>query len=175
VRLQPGTVGGRSQPAAGRSGLSTDREIDRRSFADEMRYRPGCLAVPPLLHAQSTRALPLQTGPAERLLALHLHQRPSEAHHNLDVLPRALDPCGAAPLAASLSSASAVISIRQGCNKFEANLSQQETCTVCRVDINGRADSSGATQRAVLGLHVRCGTEGTILRFSAHCFQPVSL
>jgi hypothetical protein len=65
------------------------------------------------------------TGAAERLLALHLHQRARlEAHHNLDVLPRGIHPCSAAPLAASLASSSAVISIGQGGNKFEANLQQ---------------------------------------------------
>jgi hypothetical protein len=55
-------------------------------------------------------------------------QRPFEAHHNLDVLPR-----GSPSLLcrfigrASQFFASAVISIRQGCNKVEANL--QQTCT----------------------------------------------
>lgn len=75
------------------------------------------------------------TGAAERLLALHLHQRARlKAHHNLDVLPRAIHPCSAAPLAASLASSSAVISIGQGCNKFEGQPSARRAhCTQGRL------------------------------------------
>ena len=75
------------------------------------------------------------TGAAERLLALHLHQRARlGAHHNLDVLPRAIHPCSAAPLAASLASSSAVISIGQGCNKFEGQPSARRAhCTQGRL------------------------------------------
>jgi hypothetical protein len=78
---------------------TTDRELH---IADEMRYEPGCLAVP--LDLLSPLALRLQTGPAERLLALHLHQRarlkhitiwtyyreasiPAMPHHWLRLLP----------------------------------------------------------------------------------------
>jgi hypothetical protein len=75
------------------------------------------------------------TGAAERLLALHLHQRARlKAHHNLDVLTRAIHPCSAAPLAASLASSSAVISIGQGCNKFEGQPSARRAhCTQGRL------------------------------------------
>jgi hypothetical protein len=85
----PGTVDGKASPAWRRQIRVLNRLEDRRSFTDEMRYEPGCLAVP--LRAMLSPLLelcPLQTGAAERLLALHLQQRPSEAHHNLDVLPR---------------------------------------------------------------------------------------
>lgn len=171
-------MGGLSQPGAGRSGFSTVTKTDVASVASQMRCDTNQVAWPFPSSAQcseSTWALFLQTGPAERLLAMHLHQRPSEAHHNLDVLPRGLYPCAAAPLAASLFSASAVISIRQGCNKFEAVV-QREMCTRSRcveLILTAKDGPSGITPRVVFELCVRDGTEGTILRCSAHCFQPV--
>jgi hypothetical protein len=98
-----------------------------RSCTDEMRYKPGCLPVTPPLHALNLQVLST-IACKEQLsgcsLCTCISARRSEAHHNLDVLPRGIDPCSAAPLAASLASLSAVISIRQGCTKFEANLQQ---------------------------------------------------
>jgi hypothetical protein len=117
-----------SQPGAGRPGFLNDRQTDAASRFTLCPF-PLHLPLPPaaLCHRW--------TGAAERLLALHLHQRARlKAHHNLDVLPRAIHPCSAAPLAASLASSSAVISIGQGCNKFEGQPSARRAhCTQGRL------------------------------------------
>jgi len=81
-----------SQPGAGRSGLD-----DRQNEASTTRSDTNQVACPfPTLHSSSLKQDQLSGCSLWTASA-----RPSEAHHNLNVLPRGIHPCCAAPLAAS--------------------------------------------------------------------------
>ena len=105
--------------------------------------------------------------PAERLLALHLHQRAHLRHITIWTYYRE----GSIPAVPRhwlrlFASASAVISIRQGCNKFKTNL--QETCTSpLRVEMISSADPATQERLCVSSLRVRGGTGHWTFQHSA--------
>jgi hypothetical protein len=115
---------------ADQGSLTTD---GRLHITYEMRYGPGCLPVSAFpsrlnLPSRSPWALLSKSNarPAERLLALHLHQRAHLRHITIWTFYRE----GSIPAVPRhwlrlFASASAVISIRQGCNNFDANLQQR--------------------------------------------------
>jgi hypothetical protein len=108
--------------------------------------------------------------PAERLLALHLHQRAHLRHITIWTYYRE----GSIPAVPRhwlrlFASASAVISIRQGCNNFDANL--QQRCARGRLVLSSYLLQSRTLKQhkrlCVSSLRVRGGTGHWTFQHSA--------
>jgi hypothetical protein len=145
-----GKMGRASRTGAGRSGLLN---LSKHSF-EEMRCdtnRVPCPHPSPPNHSGHGQLSGYSLCTASASLP--------EAHHTLVVLPRSSYPCSAASLAAPQCSASAVISIRQGCNNSRQTF--RDTCTspVClQTLMSTTADAGGDAQKAVLQV---CDNGGT--------------
>ena len=134
-----GKMGNASQTGAGRSGSTTEQVLcifRRQETSDAIRTR-FLVHSPP-----SFTPTTLTTRPAERLLALLCTaSAPSSEAHHISAYYRDETIPALPPHWSRLNlSASAVISIRQGCNHSRANL--QLTCTtdVCsEIDIPHRS------------------------------------
>ncbi len=117
--------------------------------AQERRCEPGSLPgcdPPRVLSSRSSSARLDQLSGCSLCTA---SARPSEAHHNLAYYREAAIPATLYHWLRCAAFASAVISIRQDCNTFEANL--QETCTrPLRIElISTAAPGTGASQESL--------------------------